>query len=90
MSNKSKGHLRRLEIEVHREPATKGGGPGKVTGHTVHHYMEPSAASSKSGAFMEHGHHSQPFSKNEHEAMLDHVLEHLGGEGESKDEAEEG
>jgi hypothetical protein len=74
---KVEGKLRRMEIEVHRGPTIKGK-LGEVTGHTVHHYMEPTRSpKSESGAFMDHTHHSQPFSKDEHDAMIDHVNEHL-------------
>jgi hypothetical protein len=67
------GKLREMRIEVHHSG-------GKKTGYTVHHSMEPESAS-KSGAFMEQMHHSFPFGANQHEEMMDHVSEHLGGDG---------
>lgn len=80
-------HLRRLEVEIHRAPAGKGM-VGKITGHTVHHYMEPSTQKSKSGAFFEQTHHSFPFGKDQNAEMLDHVAEHLGSEGAGAAEME--
>ena len=73
-------NLREMRIEFHRGPKNE------VTGHTVHHHMMPSKAS-KSGAFMEETHHSFPFdAKGEsstHGAMIDHIAEHAGLEGDS-------
>jgi hypothetical protein len=71
-SSAMKHHMREMRIEVHR------GKDGKVTGHTVHHHMQPKKAG-KSGAFVEETHHSFPFGAGQHEAMMDHVSEHLGG-----------
>ena len=71
---KPAGHLREMRIEIHRGPSPK----REVTGYTVHHHMAPTATS-KSQAFMEHETHTQPFSADEHEKMLDHVQEHLDG-----------
>lgn len=66
------GPMRRLEIEIHR-----GGKNKTVTGHTVHHYMEPRKAS-KSGAFMENEHHAQPFGPGQHAEMMTHITNALG------------
>lgn len=67
-------NLRRVEIEVHR------GKDKAITGHTVHAYHEPKAAS-KSGAYMEHTHESTPFNIGDHKKMLAHVAKVLGGAG---------
>lgn len=69
--------LRRMEVEVHRD------GAGKITGHTVTHTpFEKPKTSSKSGAFYSEPKRSEfPFSAKDNEAMIDHVSEHLGGEG---------
>ena len=73
MKKAAPGHMREMRVEIHRGPKKE------VTGYTVHHNMMPTAAS-KSGAFMEHESHTQPFSAKEHEAMLDHVHEHLSAQ----------
>jgi hypothetical protein len=87
MKKSPAGHMREMRIEIHRGPKKE------VTGYTVHHHMLPSAAS-KSGAFMEHETHTQPFSAKEHGAMVDHVQEHLdgvkGGGATAAEEAAEG
>lgn len=70
----AKSHMRELRVEIHRGPKPK----CAVTGYTVHHHMVPKSTGD-SGAFMEHETHTQPFSADEHEAMLDHVQEHLSG-----------
>lgn len=62
--------MREMRIEIHRGPKKE------VTGFTVHHHMMPTPKS-KSGAFYEDLTHSQPFSKDEHEAMQAHVNKHL-------------
>src|ERR1700687_5808940 len=62
--------MREMRIEIHRGPKKE------VTGYTVHHQMMPTPKS-KSGAFYEDMTHSQPFSKDEHEAMAAHVNKHL-------------
>lgn len=72
---KSGPKMREMRIEIHRAK------DGKVSGHTVHHHMMPEKAS-KSGAFMEEMHHSFPFGAGQHEEMVDHVSEHLGGQAE--------
>lgn len=64
--------MRELRVEIHRGPAPK----HAVTGFTVHHHMLPKKTG-KMGAFMEHETHTQPFSADEHGAMVDHVAEHL-------------
>lgn len=69
-----KSMMRELRVEIHRGPKPK----RAVTGYTVHHHMMPKSTG-ESGAFMEHETHTQPFSADEHEAMLDHVQEHLSG-----------
>ena len=78
--------MREMRIEIHRGPKNK------VTGFTVHHHMMPKAAT-KSGAFMENTHHSQPFGADQHEEMMDHIHEHtaaqLGGAKIAKNEAPE-
>jgi hypothetical protein len=69
---KTGNKLRRMEIEVHRDQS------GKVTGHTVSHHYLPNQKS-KSGAFSEYPETtSQPFGKGQHEAMMDHIDNHLG------------
>lgn len=73
-AKKSKSVMREMRIEIHRGPKPK----KEVTGYTVHHHTMPHSTGD-SGAFMEHETHTQPFSKDEHEAMLDHVQEHLSG-----------
>lgn len=84
MHKAPKHTIHEMRIEVHR------GEGGKVTGHTVHHHMMPSKAS-KSGAFMEHTHHSFPFGADGHSSthghMLDHIGEHLKIGGEAMDHA---
>jgi hypothetical protein len=75
---KPTGQLREMRVEIHRGPDKK------VTGYTVHHSMEPSAANkSKSMAFYENNSHTQPFSAKEHGAMMDHVEDHLSAVGGS-------
>lgn len=66
--------MRRIEIEAHRDKNKK------LTGHTVHAYHMPKAAS-KSGAWMEDTHESTPFNIGDHKAMLAHVAKVLGGAG---------
>lgn len=78
------GNLKRLEIEVHRGAAAKGGKVGAITGHTVHHYSEPTS-SSKSGAFLEQTHSSVPFGKGQEKAMLAHVTQQLSGKATQAD-----
>lgn len=73
--------MRRMEIEVHRGPA-KTGKMGKITGHTIHHYMVPMPSKkSESGAFYEDTRHSFPFSASAHDEMMAHVDHHLSGAG---------
>lgn len=76
-----KSVMRELRVEIHRGPKPK----RAVTGYTVHHHMMP-RSTGDSGAFMEHETHTQPFSADEHEAMLDHVQEHLGGADEEDEQ----
>jgi hypothetical protein len=63
--------LREMRIERHYDKA------GKITGHTVHHHMEP-RRTGKSGAFIEHHTESYPFGSGDHDKMVDHVDTHLG------------
>lgn len=63
--------LREMRIERHYDKA------GKITGHTVHHSMEPRRVG-HSGAFMEHHTESYPFGSDDHDKMIDHVDTHLG------------
>ena len=65
--------MREMRIEIHRGPKQE------VTGFTVHHHMMPQSQG-KSGAFMENTEHSQPFGADQHEAMMDHVDEHLSAQ----------
>jgi hypothetical protein len=64
--------MREMRIEIHRGPKKQ------VTGFTVHHHMMPKPT--KSAAFMENVEHSQPFGAHEHEAMMDHIDEHMKGQ----------
>src|ERR1700722_12202608 len=66
--------MRGMRIEIHRAPSPE----HKVTGFTVHHDMVPKAT--KSSAFMEDTSHSQPFSADEHEKMMDHIDQHTSAQ----------
>lgn len=74
MMDKSMMHepMREMRIEMHRGPKNK------LTGFTVHHRMMPKAT--KSAAFMENPEHSHPFAMDDHEAMMDHIHDHMMGQ----------
>lgn len=68
----AKGALREMRIEVHRDAA------GKITGHTVNHeYERPKQKTSSPAFYEERPKASHPFGAGEHEAMIDHIDEHL-------------
>jgi hypothetical protein len=75
-------NMRRVEIEVHRDKAKK------ITGHTVHAYHEPKAAS-KSGAYIEDTREAVPFNVSDHKKMLAHVAKILGGAGLGEEKSAE-
>ncbi len=80
----SGGHrLRTMRIERHHDKA------GTVTGHTVHHEMEPKRVG-KSGAYIEHHTESYPFGANDHKGMMAHVAKHLAmGSAETEPDGDE-
>lgn len=73
MAKKPTHRLRSMRIERHYDKA------GKITGHTIHHELEPAnRGKSKSGAFYEgHETESHPFGADDHDGMIDHVDKHL-------------
>src|SRR5690242_16021428 len=81
MKKESSSHrMREMRIERHHDKA------GNVTGHTVHHHMEPKKVG-KSGAFMEHHTESYPFGAGDHAGMMKHVAEHLKAAAPMAEEA---